>query len=196
MFSGLRIGETLALKWKDIKTEKNKNTLDIIRGETYKVEFDNDGNVTQRTKIISNTKTAGAERTIPLNDISYKILQEYYEIRKNLSNELNINLVDDESYIFGNDDRTFRSYNSVKKRLQRFLKSNNLEQYNIHFHALRQTFSNMLFELEINPKIIQELLGHKDVSTTLKNYISTDSGILSTAVCKLDNLYDSQKGCL
>ena len=38
---------------------------------------------------------------------------------------------------------------------------------NIHFHGLQHTFSNMLFELNENPKVIQQLLGHKDVKTTV-----------------------------
>ena len=45
----------------------------------------------------------------------------------------------------------------------------------IHFHGLRHTFSNMLFEMNENPKVIQQLLGHRDVKTTITVYNSVDS---------------------
>ena len=49
------------------------------------------------------------------------------------------------------------------------------DKYNIHFHGLRHTFSNMLFEMNENPKVIQQLLGHRDVKTTITVYNSVDS---------------------
>ena len=57
----------------------------------------------------------------------------------------------------------------------RFIKRHNLGKYNIHFHGLRHTFSNMLFEMNENPKVIQQLLGHRDVKTTITVYNSVDS---------------------
>ena len=41
----------------------------------------------------------------------------------------------------------------------RFKRRHDLEKYNINFHGLRHTFSNMLFEMNENPKVIQQLLG-------------------------------------
>jgi len=40
----------------------------------------------------------------------------------------------------------------------------------ITFHGLRHTYASMLLEQEINPRIVQKLLGHRDVSTTLGIY--------------------------
>ena len=55
-----------------------------------------------------------------------------------------------------------------------FLKSYNLYKYDIHFYTLRHTFSNTLFVADQNPKVIQSLLGHKDVKTTITTYNSVD----------------------
>ena len=62
-----------------------------------------------------------------------------------------------------------------------FLKSYNLYKYDIHFHTLRHTFSNTLFEADQNPKVIQALLGHKSVKTTITTYNSVDKSYFQKA---------------
>ena len=74
--------------------------------------------------------------------------------------------------MFANDDGTIRTYSGCRMIFNRFIRRNHLEDLNIHFHGLRHTFSNMLFELNENPKVIQQLLGHKDVKTTQLHYNS------------------------
>lgn len=44
---------------------------------------------------------------------------------------------------------------------------------NFRHHVI--TFSNMLFEMNENPKVIQQLLGHRDVKTTIMVYNSVDN---------------------
>lgn len=63
----------------------------------------------------------------------------------------------------------------------RFKRRHDLEKYNIHFHGLRHTFSNMLFEMNENPKVIQQLLGHSDVKTTITTYNSVDKSYFQKA---------------
>lgn len=71
------------------------------------------------------------------------------------------------SYVFANDDGTLRTYSGCRHIFDRFKKRNGLKNSGIHFHSLRHTFSNMLFEMNENPKVIQQLLGHRDVKTTV-----------------------------
>ena len=56
MFAGLRIGEVLALKWKDFD-EENK-TLSVVRAQTVEATFDGNGNVVKRECVVGKTKTA------------------------------------------------------------------------------------------------------------------------------------------
>jgi hypothetical protein len=67
-----------------------------------------------------------------------------------------------------------------------FKKRNDLIKYNITFHGLRHTFSNMLFEMQVNPKVIQELLGHTLVSTTIRIYNSVMKSNSDNAIDKLN----------
>ena len=61
-----------------------------------------------------------------------------------------------------------------------------MEDLNIHFHGPRHTFSNMLFEMNENPKVIQQLLGHRDVKTTITVYNSVDSEYIRQTIEKFN----------
>ena len=50
------------------------------------------------------------------------------------------------------------------------MKKSALDKINIRFRFIRHTCSSMLFEAQENPKVIQQLLGHRDVSTTIKTF--------------------------
>ena len=69
------------------------------------------------------------------------------------------------------------------------MKSHNLQKYHIHFHTLRHTFSNTLFEADQNPKVIQSLLGHKDVKTTITTYNSVDKSYFNKATDVFNEKY-------
>ena len=71
----------------------------------------------------------------------------------------------------------------------RFKRRHDLEKYNIHFHGLRHTFSNMLFEMNENPKAIQQLLGHRDVKTTITTYNSVDKSYFNKATDVFNEQY-------
>ena len=76
----------------------------------------------------------------------------------------------------------------------RFKRRHNLDKYNIHFHGLRHTFLNMLFEMNENPKVIQQLLGHRDVKTTITVYNSVDSDYVREATDRLNTkIQENQK---
>lgn len=172
MFAGLRIGEVLALKWENINFETKE--IIINKSITYIPKFDENGNKINSKTVISETKTACSIREVPIPDILIDALDEYKTNRYFEGLKHNINLISDDSLIFGNTDNTLRTYGGCKNILKRFLKSHGLEKYKIHFHGLRHTYSNILFEANKNPKVIQALLGHKSVSTTIKTYNSVD----------------------
>ena len=50
------------------------------------------------------------------------------------------------------------------------MRRNGFEGDGLNLHRFRHTYASMLLEQEINPKIVQKLLGHRDVSTTLGVY--------------------------
>lgn len=90
------------------------------------------------------------------------------------------------AFIFANDDGSVRTYFGSRKIFDGWKKRHKLTNYNIHFHGLRHTFSNMLFEMNENPKVIQQLLGHRDVKTTITVYNSVNSEYVREATDRLN----------
>lgn len=190
MFAGLRVGELLALRWENIDFE-NK-TIQVKNGITQVPQFDNKGNVVSRVTVIGDTKTACSVREVPVPDILIDALKDWKKeqwVRMQLTG---VDLLAPKAIVFSNEDGSVRTYSGTRKIFDRLAKNNGFYG-KIHFHTLRHTYSNMLFEMNENPKIIQALLGHKSVKTTLTVYNSVDKSYYRQATEKLNNLFNDEK---
>ncbi len=200
MFSGLRIGEALALKWKNI--DFDNKTIKVERAITQVPKFDEQGNIKDRITVIGDTKTTCSVREIPVADIVIETLIQWKNKqtdRQQNNPDVSTILTSPTSFVFANDDGSVRTYSGCRMVFDRFKRRHNLDKYNIHFHGLRHTFSNMLFEMNENPKVIQQLLGHRDVKTTITVYNSVDNEYIRNTTEKLnekikqEKLYEDEK---
>ena len=190
MFAGLRIGEILALKWENIDFE-NK-TINVQHGITQVPIFDDKGEIISRKTVISDTKTACSVREVPVPDILLDALKDWKKqqwVKQQLSG---VDLLKPSSIVFSNDDGSVRTYYGTRVAFDRLAKKHGFFG-KIHFHTLRHTYSNMLFEANENPKVIQALLGHKSVKTTLTVYNSVDKSYYKQATDKLNDLFNNEK---
>lgn len=185
IFGGMRIGEVLALKWKDV--DFNRKTICIDHAITSIPQWNDEGKIVERKTVISSTKTAASEREIPLPRPLEESLLKWKETRSLRQKETGISFVGDTDLVFSNNEGKLRTYSGTRCMFDRLLKANGLDQYNLHFHTLRHTFSTILFESGENPKVIQQLLGHKDVTTTIKTYNSVDRSYYKQATDKLES---------
>lgn len=190
MFAGLRIGELLALKWENVNVDEK--TLTIRNGITQVPIFDEKGKVLSRKTVIGSTKTACSVREVPIPDILIEALKDWKKEQWVKQQLTGAKLLEPNSIIFCNNDGSVRTYSGTRRIFDKFAKRNGFYG-KIHFHTLRHTYSNMLFEANENPKIIQALLGHKSVKTTLTVYNSIDKSYYREATNKLNNLFNSEK---
>lgn len=188
MFAGLRIGEALALKWKDINFDAG--VINIDNAVTVVPETDETGKIIRRRTVISDTKTAASVREVPMPETLKTALTEWHNIRWALGRRTNISLTEADNLVFGTNCGKLRTYYGTKTMFERLMKKSGLSRYKLHFHSLRHTYSSMLFESHENPKVIQMLLGHKDVTTTIKTYNSVDRSYFKQAVDKLDAKFE------
>ena len=195
MFAGLRIGEALALKWKNI--DFDNKTIKVERAITQVPKFDEQGNIKDRITVIGDTKTTCSIREIPVADIVIETLIQWKNKqtdRQQNNPDVTATLTSPTTFVFANDDGSYRTYSGTRKIFDRFKRRNGLDKFNIHFHGLRHTFSNMLFEMNENPKVIQQLLGHRDVKTTITVYNSVNSDYVREATDRLNTkIQEKQK---
>ncbi len=63
----------------------------------------------------------------------------------------------------------------------------------IRFHDLRHSAASLLLSMGTHPKIVQELLGHSNISMTLDTYSHTIPSLQADAVSRLNTLLTQQE---
>ncbi len=189
MFAGLRPGEVIGLKWRDV--DFTNGTLSVVRGMTVEPEFDAEGNVLTRKTVIGKTKTAGSVRTNPIPKLLVQTLADWKEYRTAQQAATGYSLVGNDDFVFGTNEGELRTYSGTKKMFDRFLKRNNLNGKGIHFYELRHTFSNTLFEQNTNPRVVQALMGHRKIETTMIYNTVRDNKYLEGAIGVFDSRYET-----
>lgn len=163
MFTGLRVGELLALTWDDIDF---KNKTIAVTKNTVVVQ-DKTADYGSRSKIINQNspKTFSGNRIIPMTEMAYKSLWELYRLNG------------DYKYIMTTQNKVQAKPNSVTKMMHSILIRSGIavdKNDTAHLcgvHALRHTFATMLFRNGANVKTVSEILGHSSTKITENIYI-------------------------
>lgn len=153
LYTGLRIGEICALRWEDIHFDTK---ILYVQRTIMRIQDTSPFSEHKTKIIIGRPKTDCSNRQIPLPNF----LSEYIFLYKKEKSNQNYFLTGTSDYVEP------RNYYRQYKRL---MKQCNLEQYN--FHALRHTFATRCVENGFDLKSLSEILGHADVSTTLRCYV-------------------------
>lgn len=167
MLTGMRIGELLALQWKHVDFEAR--TITIQQSLTRELVFDEDGKTEKTVDALGATKTRTSQRVIQAPDLVLARLREWMRYVASLKGGLKT-LVPEGFIFISTRTMGMRTYSGFRASYRHFLKRNGFEAEGLNLHRFRHTFASMLLEQEINPKIVQKLLGHRDVSTTLGVY--------------------------
>ena len=92
-------------------------------------------------------------------------------------------------YVFLTKQGTLRDYNCFKRQFKNFLTRKGFDADHINFHQFRHTYATLLIDNGENPRVVQELLGHKDVQTTLNIYTSVSMESLKRATSGYADLF-------
>ncbi|MDR2832752.1 MAG: site-specific integrase, partial [Streptococcaceae bacterium] len=157
LFSGMRIGEVLALKWSDI--DFNESTIDV--NKTWSTGKD-------RKEILNDTtKTVNGLRIISIHgdDETISTLKRLRLHQK----ELFMKHRNKSEFIFARLDATSPCTRSTwRGRLNNLYKRCNVPEYSSH--ALRHTHASLLFASGADIKYISERLGHASINITMDRY--------------------------
>jgi len=114
-----------------------------------------------RTLTVRASKTAKGVREIDLSENDLKVLKEQ------ISSLFDTN--DPESVLFQSPNGKTLHYRNVAVRvLKTVIKETGLPRFT--FHDLRRTHATMLVAAGIDPKVVQQRMGHESIETTLKYY--------------------------
>lgn len=175
--TGCRVGEIVGLTWDDCDFKNgiiNINHSLIYRPDEYtgKSGF-----------YISTPKTKAGEREIPMFEAVRKALLN--ERMRQMREGFNQTVIDGYSgFIFSNRFNGVLSPHNINRAIERITRDYNVEESELaarqnreplllpHFsvHNLRHTFCTRMCENESNIKVIQEIMGHSDISTTMDVY--------------------------
>ena len=176
LFTGLRLGELLALYIEDVDFERQGLHVrrNIARFKTY----DKDPNA-PKTKLIIQDTPKSNKRTlfVPLSDALFGILIRHICKLEN-SDWPNPNRL-----LFPSTKGTMIDPRSFQKRVAAVSKRCEIQHVNVH--ALRHTFATRLVEQEVPLRIVQELLGHASITTT-QRYAHVFSAERKNAIDRLD----------
>ena len=175
--TGCRIGEALGLRWEDLDFDHriisiNHSLVYYPTGESRRSELR-----------VSKPKTDAGIRTIPMLDIVYDAFQmEHEEQEETGCNETEIDGMT--GFVFVNRFGSTPNPQSVNRTIKRIISSYNAEELvrakkerrepvilpDFSCHHLRHTFCTRLCENETNLKVIQSIMRHRNIETTMDIY--------------------------
>ncbi len=166
LYTGLRIGELLALKWSDV--DFAAGCISVNR--TCRDSWENGNYV----KLFSTPKTASSVRVIP---VPRKLLADLKKFSKKGRSVFVISGADGE-------DVSVRSY---QRTFELLLRRAGIKQRG--FHALRHTFATRAAELGMDVKTLSEIMGHTNPTLTLKRYTHSLSAHKAEMMDKLGKAF-------
>lgn len=164
-FTGMRKGESLALKWSDIDLEKQ--TLYINKAVSRSATG----------LYIQTPKTPSSIRRISIDDKTVSILQEY---KKESPDGL----------VFQSEDGGILSPAKPRKWYLTAMKNLPDDFKQISIHGFRHTHASLLFEAGASIKDVQSRLGHSDIQTTMDVYTHVSKTAKEQLANRFNNYVD------
>ena len=141
LFTGMRRGEVLGMKWEDV--DLKKNVFHIERSVTYPKG--------KNGYEIGKPKTESGIRDVPISPELMKVLQP----------------MGVQGYIIGGEEPiTLSVHRRMMERIRR-----TIDLHGASPHIFRHSYATLLNDAGASVKTIQAIIGHSDVQTTINRYV-------------------------
>ncbi len=170
MFTGMRMGEINALTFDDINTTFNFINIDKTTSR----------DMNGKAKVGSGPKTDTGERTVPINSMVKPIIDEILDFYEPCKDNL----------LFHSSVGGLISTNLVNGEFKKLMNKYRIQDLSLKgdvtLHSLRHTYATRCIESGMPPKVLQKLLGHKDITITLDTYSDVFENFQTESIEKSD----------
>lgn len=192
--TGLRTGEMIGLTWDMIDWENHTLTVNKTLEFRHK----------QKVWRAGPPKTQTSYRTIPLTNRAYHLFTELKEMRKGqkLSEELQQVLTytdrrTGQASSMRLSDLVFINFrtgmpaknSSYDTHLYKLCEKAEIPPFSMH--TLRHTYATRAIESGVQPKVLQHLLGHASIQTTMNTYVHVTDDSMTKAIRLFENRYNN-----
>jgi integrase len=170
----MRRGEVLGLRWRDLDFRLGRVTVErqLVRNGDH-LEF-------------AHPKTAAGHRTICLDAATVAALLEHHRRQRGVADD---DSGDDRlALVFARRDGRPRDPDTVTHQFR--VEAERAGMPRIRFHDLRHTHATIALQAAINPKVVQERLGHASVKVTLDTYTHVLPPLHQEAATRIAALVD------
>lgn len=192
--TGLRRGELLGLRWKDIDFKEGSLRVNQALYRA-KVNFDKDSKEKKTEVIFQKPKTKKGERSIPLfssivSDLKAHKVTETAKLKELEWDDLKIKQHFKEGLVFTNELGGFIEPRNLTRKFYSLIRAAKIPNANLH--SLRHSYATRLLEMGVSPKVVQEILGHSTITLTLDTYSHVMPELKRDAADKLSSLFDKK----
>jgi len=177
-YTGLRRSELLGLRWGDVDLEKS--TLSVVQAlhQLHGGKY-----------ILREPKTKRSRRQIALSPLLAIALWEH-RLKQEQAQKLLGRPLESRDLVFSHPDGRPIRPDSVTRAFHKIAESVRLR--GVRLHDLRHAHATILLQQGVNPKIVQERLGHSSVSTTLDIYSHVLPGLQEAAARQFDEGFENE----
>ena len=195
--TGLRVGEATGLRWCDV--DLDEGVVDINHTLVY-YAHSIPGYKEGCCYAINTPKTQSSVRQVPLMDFAKDALEQEKLYQEGVGLSCNITIDDYTDFVFLNKNGSVHNESSLNRALKRIILDCNTEEFeksemppvllpNFSCHTLRHTFTTRMVEAGINIKVIQDALGHSDISTTMNIYADATKELKKSEFEGLESIF-------
>lgn len=171
LYTGMRLGEICALKWKNINTEAGYIT---VCATVQRLSLEQENGEVKSQLFITDPKSETSLRQIPIPSFLIPALQKKSETT-----------TDDSFFLTSKTQRPMEP-RTFQYKYKRLLHQAGVPYYN--FHTLRHTFATRCITCGMDPKTLSEILGHSDIKITMDYYFHSSFEFKKNQIEKLTSL--------